>query len=43
MYLLTSYICILVPYDEKDICILVLDLEDVVGLHRTSQLKLLQH
>ena len=40
-YLLTSYICIPFPYDEKDtlFCVLVLGL---VGLHRTLQLQLLQ-
>ena len=42
-YLLTSYFCILVPYDEKDIFFLVLVLEDLVGLHRTIQLQLLWH
>ena len=36
-YLLTSYLCIPVPYDEKDIFFffLVLDLEFLVGPHRT--------
>ena len=29
------------PYDEKDIFFLVLVLESLVGLHRTSQLLLL--
>ena len=41
-YLLTSYFCIQVPYDEKNI-FLVLVLEGLVGLHRTVQLQLLQH
>ena len=38
-YLLTSDLCIPVPYDEEDIFFfffLVLVLEGVVGLHRTS-------
>ena len=34
-YLLTSYMCIPVPCDEKDIFFLVLDLEGLVGPHRT--------
>ena len=38
---LTSYLCIPVPYNEKDIFFLVLILEGLVGLHRTVQL--LQH
>ena len=42
-YLLISYFCILVPYDEKDIFYWVLVLEGVVGLHRTVQFQLLQH
>ena len=46
-YLSTSYICILIPYNEKDIFFLggggVLVLEGLVGLHRTVQLQLLQH
>ena len=42
-YLLTSYFCIPIPYDEKDIYFLVSVLEGLVGLHRTSQLQLLQH
>ena len=39
-YLLTSRFCIPVPYDEKDIfvCVFVLVLKDVVGLHRTIEL-----
>ena len=40
---LTSYFCIPFSYDEKDISFLVLVLEGLVGLHRTSQLQLLQH
>ena len=40
---MTSYFCILVPYDEKDISFLVLVLEGLVGLHRMVQLQLLQH
>ena len=42
-YLLTSSFCIPVPYDEKDIFFWVLGLEDLVSLHRTTQLQLLQH
>ena len=41
--LLISYFCITIPYDEKDIFFLVLDLEGIVGLHRTSQRQLLWH
>ena len=41
-YLLTSYFCIPVPCDEKDL-FLVIVLEALVGLHRTSQLQLLWH
>ena len=37
-YLLTSYFCIPVPYDEKDIFFWVLVLEVLVGLYRTDQL-----
>ena len=40
---LTSYFCIPVPYNEKDIFFLVLLLRGLVGLHRTIQLQLLQH
>ena len=43
---LTSYFCIPVPYNEKDIffvCGGVLVLQGLVGLHRTVQLQLLQH
>ena len=39
---LTSYFCILVPYNEKDIFFWVLVLKGLVGLHRTVQLQLLQ-
>ena len=42
-YLLPSYFCILVPYNEKDIFFGVLVLEGLVGLHRTTQLQLLWH
>ena len=38
-YLLTSCFCIPIPCDEKDIFFLVLVLEGLVGLHRTSQLQ----
>ena len=43
-YLLTSYFCIPVSYDEKEIFFffLVLVLEGFAGLHRTVQLQLLQ-
>ena len=37
-YLLTAYFCIPAPYGEKDIFFLVLVLEGLIGLHRTSQL-----
>ena len=39
-YLLTSYCCILVPYDEKDIFFFffALVLEGLVGLHRLQPL-----
>ena len=40
---LTSYFCIPFPYNEKDIFFWMLVLEDLVGLHRTVQLQLLQH
>ena len=40
---MTSYFCIPVPYNEKDIFFGVLILEGLVGLHRTVQLQLLQH
>ena len=36
---MTSYFCIPVPYNEKDIFWGVLVLEGLVGLHRTSQLQ----
>ena len=42
-YLLSYYFCNPIPYDEKDIFIFVLVLEDLVGLHRTTQVQLLQH
>ena len=47
-YLLTSYFCIPVPYDEKDIFFFffffgVLVLENVLGYHRAIKLQLLQH
>ena len=40
---LTSYFCIPVPYNEKDIFWEVLVLKGLEGLHRTVQLQLLQH
>ena len=40
---LTSYFCIPVPYNEKDIFFLVLVLKGLIGLHRTIQFQLLQH
>jgi len=42
-YLLTSYFCIPVPYDEEDILFWVLVLQGLVGLHRTIQFQLLWH
>ena len=44
-YLLTSYFWISILCDEKDFFFffLVLVLEGVIGLHRTSQLQLLRH
>ena len=42
-YFLTSYFCIPVPYNEKDIFFSVLVLEGLVDLHGTIQLQLLQH
>ena len=42
-YLLTSYFCVPVPHDEKDLFFLVLVLAGLLGLHRTVQLQLLQH
>ena len=39
---MTSYFCIPVPYNEKDIFFWVLVLDGLVGLHRTIQLPLLQ-
>jgi len=38
----TSYFCITVPSNEKDIFFWVLVLKGLVGLHRTVQLQLLQ-
>ena len=35
MHLLTSHLCIPVPYNEKDIFLGVLVLKGLVGLHRT--------
>ena len=35
---LTSYFCIPVPYNEKDIFFWVLVLKGLVGLHRTNQI-----
>ena len=40
-YLLTSYFCIPVPYNERTSFLGVL--EGLIGLHRTIQLQLLQH
>ena len=40
---LTSYFCIPVPHNEKDIFFWVLVLKGLVGLHRTIQLQLIQH
>ena len=43
-YLLTSYVCIPIPYNEKDIfSFLMLVLESLLDLHRTIQLQFLQH
>ena len=42
-YFLTSYFCIPIPYNEKDIFWGVLALEGLVGLPRTIQLQFLQH
>ena len=42
-YLLTSYFSIPIPFDEKVMFLWVLVLEDLVSLHRTIQLQLLQH
>ena len=42
MCFLTSYFCIPVPYNEKDIFFGVLVLKGLVGLHRIVQLQLLQ-
>ena len=40
---LTSYFCIPVPYNKKNILFWVLVLEGLVGLHRTVQFQLLQY
>ena len=40
---LTSYFCIPVPYNAKDIFFWVLVQKGLIGLHRTIQLQLLQH
>ena len=40
---LNFLICIPVPFDEKVMFLWVLVLEDLVSLHRTIQLQLLQH
>ena len=40
---LTSYFCIPVSYNEKDIFLRVLVLKGLGGLHKTVQLQLLQH
>ena len=40
---MTSYFCIPVPYNEKDVFWGVLVLEGLIGLHRAVQLQLLQH
>ena len=40
---MTSYFCISVPCNEKDIFFWLLVLEGPVGLHRTTELMLLQH
>ena len=42
-YLLTSYFCISVLYNEKNIFFGVFVLEGLVGVHGTVQLQLLQH
>ena len=42
-YLLTSYFCTPIPYNETDIFFWVFVLEDLVSLQGTSQLQLLQH
>ena len=41
--LFTSYFCIPVPYNEKDIFWEALFLEVFVNIHRTVQLQLIQH
>ena len=43
VWLLAKYFCIPVPYDENTfVCVCVLVLESLVGLHRTIQLHLIQ-
>ena len=43
-YLLTSYFCIQIGYHEKGhLCVCVLVLEGVVGLHRTTQLQFIHN
>ena len=42
-YLLTSYFCIPISSNEKDIVFLLLVLEGLVGLQRTVQFQLLWH
>ena len=42
-YLLTSYVCLLVPYEEKDSFSLVFILEGLGGFHSTIQLQFLWH
>ena len=41
-YLLTSYFCVPVPYNEKENFLGVLVLKGLVGLYRTVELWLLQ-
>ena len=40
---LTSYFCIPVPYNEKNVYFWMLVLKGLVGIHRTIQLQLLLH
>ena len=40
---MTSYFCIPIPYNEKDIFLWLLVLAGLVGLHRSIRLELLQH
>ena len=42
-YLLNSYFCIPVPYNEKEIFLGGVNSRRLLGLHRTIQLQLLQH